>query len=415
MKMRRRIALWAALLLLATNSQAISIKTDRTWYLAGEQMTVSLAADDALIAYVELCDAQQLAAGAVVSLHDGKCMATIELPATLHSGYYLLTAYTRHDRQVAQQLVAVVNVFTKSADDDIHWQPVTHPDSLSRPQATGNADLAPRNGQKAADRRETEGHFILARIHNSSGGHTYQAGQIRPMLSIVGPKIQHFEGAMLNDSTALFSVYAIHGQQPLVLSATTDGGASLPIQLLSPFATLLPQSLPHLLFHYQRAEVETRSLAMQRHQHALATAETTQQATDSLAYDPRLFGTEPTITYNLDEYRQFLTVREVLTEYVTSVEKHKIHGVTRLSVLRDQTGSEAQRHTLVLIDGVPVNDTEQLLRYDARRLHYINVYDGQYTFGHGVYDGVISFVTRSGRLTNYPTERNTQYVVYQFP
>jgi hypothetical protein len=84
-------------------------------------------------------------------------------------------------------------------------------------------------------------------------------------------------------------------------------------------------------------------------------------------------------------------------------------------VLRDQTGSEAQRHTLVLIDGVPVNDTEQLLRYDARRLHYINVYDGQYTFGHGVYDGVISFVTRSGRLTNYPTEHNTQYVVYQFP
>ena len=64
---------------------------------------------------------------------------------------------------------------------------------------------------------------------------------------------------------------------------------------------------------------------------------------------------------------------------------------------------------------MPVNDTERLLGYDARRIHYINIYAGQYIFGNGVYNGILSFVTRTGRLTNYPIEHNMQYLVYEFP
>ena len=92
-----------------------------------------------------------------------------------------------------------------------------------------------------------------------------------------------------------------------------------------------------------------------------------------------------------------------------------MNGVTRLSILKEQERYQSSLPTLVLIDGMPVTDTEQLLNYDARRLHYINIYDSQYKFGYGMYDGIISFVTRSGRLTNYPIERNAQYLVYEFP
>jgi hypothetical protein len=70
---------------------------------------------------------------------------------------------------------------------------------------------------------------------------------------------------------------------------------------------------------------------------------------------------------------------------------------------------------MVFIDGMPVVNVERLLDYDARRVHYINIYSGQYTFGNGIYNGILSFVTRSGRLTNYPVEHNAQYLVYEFP
>ena len=149
---------------------------------------------------------------------------------------------------------------------------------------------------------------------------------------------------------------------------------------------------------------------MQRHQ--MAIAHTDDRPSD---YDDTSFGTKPDLTYNLDEYRQFLTIREVLLEYVVCVEKKKVNGVQKLLVRIEPDRYDNILSSLVLIDGVPVFDIERLLNYDARRIHYINIYGGQYTFGHDIYNGILSFVTRSGRLTNYPIEPNMQYLEYDFP
>ena len=216
---------------------------------------------------------------------------------------------------------------------------------------------------------------------------------------------------MVNDSLAVFFTYGVYGRQPLVLSATTATGEHLPVEMVSPFAALLPKSLPHMVFHYKRSEVEARSLDMQRRQMAMADS----GAVAPTDYCETAFGTKPNLSYNLDEYRQFLTVREVILEYVRCVRHTKVNGVPRLIVRKEDEAFDSLLPTLVLIDGMPVTDVERLLSYDARRVHHINIYGGQYTFGHGVYNGILSFVTRSGQLTNYPTEPNMQYLIYEFP
>ena len=420
-------------LVLAQSTFAADIKTDRTWYLAGEAMTVSVTADDALIAYAELCDVHGLAAGVAISLKAGEGTGVIELPSDLHSGYYVLSAYTRHDANVSHRLVAVVNPLRKSKDDDIEWVRITHPDSLSHP-ATGvgsqhSAFISNHNFQISNFNfqtiRETEGHIIKARVKNVYDGETFDGSQIYPSLSIVGKQIHYFEGKMVNDSVAVFYTYGIQGKQPLVLSAMSYTGVSLPIEMISPFAALLPKQLPHLVFHYQRNEVEARSLAMQRHQKAIAPAKRELKIGDlsddsaedgvPLDYEENAFGNKPDLTYNLDEYRQFLTIREVLLEYVNCVRNRKIDGVPQLFVRKEQGSYNSSWPAKVLIDGMPVIDIERLLNYDARRIHYINIYSGQYTFGNGVFNGILSFISRSGRLTNYPIERNMQYLVYEFP
>ena len=405
--MKSRILSLIAATVLALSASAADFKTDRSWYLAGEAMTVSVTADDALIAYAELCDTQGMVAGVMVGLRAGEGTGIIELPPSLHSGYYVLSVYTRDNAQVSQQLVAVVNPLHKSEDDDIEWVSITHPDSLSYQSSMVNGQWSIVNGQ-SPDVRETEGHIIKARVKNVYEGHTYRGEVIRPSLGIVGRQIHYFEGKMVNDSTAVFFTYGVQGRQSLVLSAVTSTGVSLPVEMISPFAALLPKSLPHLVFHYQRSEVEARSLAMQRHQLAI-------QPDTVPDYDETLFGVQPDLTYNLDEYRQFFTIREVLLEYVKFVYKKKYNGVHKLFVSIEQDHYKDVLPTLVLIDGMPVNDVDRLLKYDARRIHHINLYDGQYTFGHDIYNGILSFVTRSGRLTNYPTERNAQYLVYEFP
>ena len=379
------------------------IETDRSWYLAGEAMTVSMTDDGARIAYAELCDTHGLAAGVVIGLKGGAGKGVIELPANLHSGYYMLSAYTRHNTEVSQRLIAVVNPLRKSANDDIEW---ILSDSC---WVLGFEERGTRNEE---DTPEKEGHIIKARVKNVYDGNTFTASQICPSLSIVGKQIHYFEGKMVDDSTAVFYTYGIQGRLPLVLSALTSTGVSLPIEMISPFAALLPKELPHLVFHYKRSEVEARSLDMQRHQQALTRQPSPASPQPSAL---SLFGTQPDQSYNLDEYRQFLTIREVLLEYVTCVRNVKINGISRLIVRKEQDVYNTSLPTLVLIDGMPVNDTERLLNYDARRVHYINIYAGQYTFGTGVYNGILSFVTRSGQLTNYPTEPNMQYLVYDFP
>ena len=403
-------------MVLSMSTFAANIETDRTWYLAGESMEVSVTAD-ALIAYAELCDTHGLAAGVVVSLKGGEGTGILELPANLHSGYYVLSVYTRHNADVSHRLVPIVNPLHKSADDDVEW---VSGDSCWV-MADGTADLV---SQKDVDVRETEGHIIKARIKNVYDGQSFTGSQILPALSIIGKQIHYFEGKMVNDSIAVFYTFGIHGKQPLVLSAMSSSGVSLPIEMISPFAILLPKELPHLVFHYKRSEVESRSLDMQRHQIAIAPAKRELQLGDDaddtaeevvpLDYDEVVHGTKPDLTYNLDEYRQFLTIREVLLEYVSCVKSTKVNGVPRLIVRREQEVYNSSLPTLVLIDGMPVNDTERLLNYDARRIHYINIYADQYIFGNGLYNGILSFVTRSGRLTNYPIERNMQYLVYDF-
>jgi hypothetical protein len=419
-------------MVLSLSATAVNIETDRTWYLAGEAMTVSVTADDAHIAYAELCDMYGLAAGTVVSVKGGKGTGVIELSSNLHSGYYVLSVYTRHNTTASQRLVAVVNPLHKSEDDDIKWVAITHPDSLSYAQAYDQEDrlfdmtlFHQKSVPLIADIRETEGHIIKARVRNVHDGQTFSASTIRPSLAIVGKQIHYFEGKMANDSTAVFYTYGIHGKQPLVLSAMSSSGVSLPIEMISPFATLLPKELPHLVFHYQRSEVEARSLDMQRHQMAIAPAKRELKLGDfsddtaedgvPMDYDETVFGIHPDLTYNLDEYRQFFTIREVLLEYVNCVSNRNIDGVPQLIVRKEQGSYISSWPAMVLIDGMPVIDIERLLNYDARRIHYINIYSGQYTFGNGVYNGILSFISRSGRLTNYPTERNVQYLVYEFP
>lgn len=398
--MNNRIFSLTAALVLALSSFAASIETDRSWYLAGEAMKISVTLDDAVIAYAELCDTHRLAAGVLIGLKENKGIGTIELPADLHSGYYVLSVYTRDNANVIQRLVAIVNPLRKSGDDDIEW---VVDDGLSFGETQAPVAMT---AQKAVDIRETEGHIIKARVRNVGN---FKTNQITPSLSVIGKQIHYFEGKMVNDTTAVFYTYGVNGRQSIVISALSSTGTSLPIEMMSPFATLLPKQLPHLVFHYNRREVEDRSLDMQRHQMVR------NQEPVVSRYDETAYGTKPDLSYNLDEYRQFLSIREVLLEYVNCVKNTKVNGRAQLVVRSPEASFDSSLPTLVLIDGMPVINTERLLSYDARRIHYINIYGGQYTFGNGVYNGILSFVTRSGRLTNYPVEPNMQYLDYDFP
>ena len=228
--MNNRIFSLTAALVLAMNTFAANIETDRSWYLAGEAMRVSVTVDDAVIAYAELCDTHRLAAGVVIGLKEKKGTGTIELPADLHSGYYQLSVYTRGNANVTQRLVAIVNPLRKSVDDDIEWVKVnngqlTMDNGKLQEGAADNYPLSINHYQLTDEVRETEGHIIRARVSNIG---KFKADQITPSLSIIGKQIHYFEGKMVNGTTAVFYTYGVYGRHlPLCFRSNSHTSCSI--------------------------------------------------------------------------------------------------------------------------------------------------------------------------------------------
>ena len=92
-----------------------------------------------------------------------------------------------------------------------------------------------------------------------------------------------------------------------------------------------------------------------------------------------------------------------------------MNGVYQLYTYNSQEDSYASWPSLVLLDGMPVHDVDEILAYDARLIKYIQVYSGSYTFGNTICQGVLSFISRRGRLSNFKLDEGSHLVTYNFP
>ena len=116
-----------------------------------------------------------------------------------------------------------------------------------------------------------------------------------------------------------------------------------------------------------------------------------------------LYG-KPPVQYRLDDYTRFKALDEVLREYVQGVyvrpRKDGIH-----LLLGDQLhGALFENDPLVLLDGVPIFDTNKLMAFDPLRLQRVAVFTNRYFYGAHDYDGLLSFTTYRGDLQGFPLD-----------
>lgn len=398
----RYLHLFILLLIANLSATAANVTVDRQWYVAGEGVNLSIVLDDKLskVAYIELCDTTGVQAGDVIALEKGKAETTFILPKALHSGYYLLSVYT-HNSAPQQKILPVVNTLTASTEDRIAWEETTESNNS---HVRNLPSITSKHAIDSANKSETElfGHAVMARVKTPMS-------EISSTLSTVGKEIHVFNGRQVNDSTLIFYTYGISGKQEIVVSAYDNYGKSLDVEVISPYKGYVPASLPKMHFMYNRKEVEQRSIAMQ--QMNLERADSVKP----MEYSDVVFNTKPVVHYNLDEYRQFATVGESMLEFVDFVHESERNGMPELFVYTKDEGYSSWA-ALVLIDGMPTNDIKRLKRYDARRVHHINIYNDRYTLGkNNIYKGIVSIVTRSGNITNYLPDLGSAYIVYNFP
>jgi hypothetical protein len=133
---------------------------------------------------------------------------------------------------------------------------------------------------------------------------------------------------------------------------------------------------------------------------------------ESIEKDTTVFYGHAAKQYRLDDYTRFLTMEEVLREYISEVTVRKAGGHFNFRVKDNATGIFFDNAPLTLIDGVPVNDADKMMAFDPLKLRSVDVVAGRYFHHTQVYEGIVSFKTYNGDLGGY--ELDTDNVVIEY-
>jgi len=449
----------------AQERECMRIYTDKDCYLTGEDLWIKVCVTDSLynesdiskVAYIEISDSRQVYTQNKVALQNGTGWGRVKLPQTMLTNTYQLTAYTRYMRNFGETYFPQKPIIILNVNEPIGESNIEVSDSLpattsaatnsslglsadkavyyNRSKVTVTVPKLPANAkeltlsvvrkdcifpallplsplqnitsQKANQSfiAECEGHIVTGKLAVAN------AASINTKLSCIGKDIRIFDGQPQPDgNTYLFYTSGITDRQDIVLTTSSETEYSCRLEIASPFAGILSnQKLPKFRLSFDRKALAERSIGAQLH-HILPA-----DSTKSQSIWDQLYSYRPSSSYNLNEYTRFNTVRETFIEFATGIGTIRQNGVSTIRLLQKDGKRFSDYKALVLLDGVPIEDHETILSYDARLLHYIHQYSGMYTFGGRTHEGIVSLVSLRGGLPNIRLDENSLQFSYEFP
>lgn len=465
----KRLLYILACLTTAVTMQAQTVKermeavTDKDLYLSGEQMAIKLYTTDdtgqsisfSRVAYVELNGDKENNLRLKVEMKDGQGQAVVKLPYTLSTGTYRLTAYTRWMRNEGEKVFfhKRISVFNPIRHHDGTDQAIlTEQTQEISSTLTGNkgnvtvrtdkGTYAPRQnvtlhiGGMAPDDQATiavvrmDGLNTCGQADISLSGKTRapepclpeQKGMIvegifnphentdrtpvSPNLSVQGNQINFYAGKLDPQGRVIFNTPILKGMTETV-TAVRQGGH---ITLASPFVATVPDRLEPLTVStaWQQALTE-RSIALQATEHYYGPAPARTEEIEGF-----LKGLKPNKCYDLDLYRRFATFEETFMEFMPDVSTKGTKGNRHMVVFDAMSEfSNAQRNTLVLLDGVAVMNHELILAYDPHLVKYVETYYDDFAFGNQVYNGILFLKTPHLKLSGFDLPRTSVICEYE--
>lgn len=259
---------------------------------------------------------------------------------------------------------------------------------------------------------EHGGHFIKGKVLNTLTGQP--AVNISTFLATPSQQAKLF----VSQSDALgnirFEIKKLYDTQDIIVQTDTRQDSTYRIEISSPYSARLsarrwPQYAPG---SGNSSQLLTRSINMQTLNAFTTRPEVPSAATglDSMAF----FG-KPDEKYFLDAFTRFPTMEEVMREYVPGVFVRRQQGRFHFRVVDNITPQGAFRDDpLILLDGVPVFDTDKIMAFDPLKVKKLEVVDGLYYLGHRSFSGIVSYATYKGDLAGLELDPRALVLSYQF-
>jgi hypothetical protein len=268
-----------------------------------------------------------------------------------------------------------------------------------------------KNNQRAFKYKpEVTGHIITGRVIDSLSN-TPVKNKVA-YLSVPGKRSQFYNAISNALGDVNFYTENFTGFNEVIVQANPKTDSLLKIELNSPFSRLYSSTKPGQ-FVYSKEKLESlrqRNVAMQI---------TNAFAGDSLKreYLPTVsslpFYSRPSFSYKLDDYVRFTTMEDVLREYVKEIFVEAKKKSYQVKIYDPEKKELYKNSPLILVDGVPIFNDNELIEFDPLKVQRLDVVNTQYRYGPSEFDGIASFITSKGDITDLKINSHATVLDYE--
>jgi len=257
---------------------------------------------------------------------------------------------------------------------------------------------------------EREGHIISGLITNTQTKLPVQ--NITAYLSVPGKHFKLYGASSDRNGKLRFTTKDLFGSQEMVIQTNTRKDSLYRIDIESPFSKQYSTHPfpPFTIASNVSGLLADQSVSMQV-QNIFAPDKRTRFKAP--VRDTIVFYQSPDITYLLDNFTRFPTIEEVIREYVPKAAVRKRNGKRILLAIDTPNEKLFENEPLVLLDGLPVFNTEKFLAYDPLKIQKLEVVARRYFWGPLITEGILNFSTYTHNLSGFALDPQSVIMEYE--
>ncbi len=254
---------------------------------------------------------------------------------------------------------------------------------------------------------EYNGHIIRGKVIDSLTNRAVSGANA--FLSSPGKYVRVYNSKSDATGNVNFEMKNFFGPREIIAQASSITNRIYKLEFLTPFAE--SSTIGNVTdFDFKESlekKLLSRSVNMQT-QNIYFEQKEADLFTDTTAF----YGT-PDAVYDLDKYTRFTTLEDVFREYVPTVDVKKRKGSYSFKVINMLKKYAFEEAPLVLLDGVPIANTDSIMAFDPLKIKRLDVVYQKYFLGSHIYSGIVSFKTYKGDLGNFRLNHNLLVLDYE--
>jgi hypothetical protein len=244
---------------------------------------------------------------------------------------------------------------------------------------------------------ETEGTLISARVSTTDNA---PVNDQRVIAAVIGDQAKIAAGITDADGKTQFILPFIYGETQVVFAASGNKSQRINIAMEEDSTQHTPIEFPCLtLTESMRANIEERVLNY-RAQKGYYGGSLKKYLVPNV--DTTDFYGRPDHFYALDNYVRFPDMKEILLEFVPELRVR--NGATDqpvLQVLDEPFKSYFDSTALILLDGIPIQNTKALMAFNPLLIKSIDVMSRKYYLGDALFNGIVHYKTYKADLAGF--------------